>query len=138
MKPFAKTIAAHVAYGLLLFFLGLVGSAVLDALAIHGVISDALVVAIVFVPIAILVSKRIGRLSLIGVAVTAVIVAFTSQTIAIEILDWVARPVGGHASWQSFIAKGFGLQFACTTAIVAVAGVAWMLVINRSRAGKTG
>ena len=131
MKPIARPFAAHVGYGVLLFVLGLAAEGALDALSVGGVLPDALLVAAAVVPIAILLSRRIGRLSPVGISISAVIVALASQTAAIEILDRVARPAGGEVTWSTFIARGFGMGFAVATAIVVAAGVAWIWVIDR-------
>lgn len=126
-----KFILAHLAYGVLLLVFGLAASAFLDVAAITGLIPSMLAEFWLVVPLSMLLVTRFYHLSLLGVALTGVVVTLLAQAATVQIYDYVARPAGAHISWLELYAHGRAMFFVQTSLVTVGAGIIWLVAMRR-------
>lgn len=96
-----KIAMATIAFVLLCMVLGVAVQAAADALGAPGPLAGQVATFVVAIPLALLLSRRVGHLTHPSLLVASAVVAVASLWGTVFILNAIAEPAGGHVGWES-------------------------------------
>lgn len=130
-----KTIAmATIAFVLLCMVLGVAVQAAVDALGAPGPLAGQVATFVVAIPLALLLSRRVGHLTHPSLLVASAVVAVASLWGTVFILNAIAEPAGGHVGWESLFNPMNWRNTVFGTVATLVVPQLWLLLLNRMAA----
>lgn len=129
-----KIAMATIAFVLLCMVLGVAVQAAADALGAPGPLAGQVATFVVAIPLALLLSRRVGHLTHPSLLVASAVVAVASLWGTVFILNAIAEPAGGHVGWESLFNPMNWRNTVFGTVATLVVPQLWLLLLNRMAA----
>lgn len=129
-----KIAMATIAFVLLCMVLGVAVQAAVDALGAPGPLAGQVATFVVAIPLALLLSRRVGHLTHPSLLVASAVVAVASLWGTVFILNAIAEPAGGHVGWESLFNPMNWRNTVFGTVATLVVPQLWLLLLNRMAA----